>query len=71
MSEERRQFELLHLRVRLLEELLRQVPVLWARCQQERSFCIREPGSASYEFLKLVYKIEKTVLPIDNQASPD
>jgi hypothetical protein len=71
MPEVRTQVEPLQVRIRLLEELLRQLPLLWARCQQERSFFIREPGSVSYKFLKLVYKIEKTVPPIVSQASPD
>lgn len=67
MTDESTQVKQLETHIHLLEDLLRQVPLLWARCQQERSFCIREPGSASYEFLKLVYKIEKTVPASENQ----
>jgi hypothetical protein len=34
---------------------------VWLRCRQEDSFIAEGPGSASFEFVKLVYKIEKTV----------
>lgn len=60
MAEESKQVGELQTRISQLEEMLRQVPYLWVRCRQERSFTIREPGSASHEFIKLVYKIEKT-----------
>lgn len=52
---------LLQARIRLLEDLLRRVLVLWDLCRQEGNFSVREAGSPSHEFVKLVYKIEKTV----------
>jgi hypothetical protein len=61
MAEESKQVEQLQARICLLEDLLRQVPRLWLRCRQEGDFFVREIGSASHEFIKLVYKIEKTV----------
>jgi hypothetical protein len=65
MTEERKQMERLQMRVYLLEELLRRVHTLWTRCYRERSLYVGEPGSASHEFLKLVYKIEKTLPPTE------
>lgn len=65
MAEESKQVQPLQERIHLLEELLRQVPLLWLRCREEGSFFIKDLGSASHEFLKLVYKIEKAVPPIE------
>ncbi len=65
MAEESKQVQQLQERNHLLEELLRQVPRLWLRCREEGSFFIKGLDSASHEFLKLVYKIEKAVPPIE------
>jgi hypothetical protein len=65
MAEESKQVQQLEDRIHLLEELLRQVPLLWLGCREEGSFFIKSLDSASHEFLKLVYKIEKAVPPIE------
>jgi hypothetical protein len=70
MSDENDQLEPLQARISLLEELLRQVPLTWARCRLEGSFAIGEPGTASYEFLTLLLQINRTVPPIESQESP-
>lgn len=68
MIDESKQTEQSPTRIRLLEALLSQVPPLWIRCLQERSLVIGEPKSASREFLKLVYQIEKTARATEQQA---
>ncbi len=65
VEESKQQVQQLQERNHLLEELLRQVPLLWLRCREEGSFFIEGLDSASHEFLKLVYKIEKAVPPIE------
>jgi hypothetical protein len=61
MTEESELVEQLQAWIGLLEALLREVPRVWLRCRREDSFVVKGPGSASFEFVKLVYKIEKTV----------
>lgn len=66
MTEESKLVEELRARIGLLEELLRDVQRVWLRCRQEDTFINRGPGSASFDFVKLVCKIEKEVPSSDN-----
>ncbi|HTU17003.1 MAG TPA: hypothetical protein VMG10_02980 [Gemmataceae bacterium] len=68
MTEESERLEQLQAQLRLMEALLRRVPLLWVRCRQEGSMIIRPPGSASHDLLELVYTIEETMLPTERRA---